>query len=82
VAPTARGCATPGPHAVRVRLGGPTLDDTGAMGGTLLVIGAEHIGAVRRFIAEDAYMLAGVYAAVDIRPWAWGLGQQKEEPSP
>ena len=70
----------PGAHPVRVRLGGPTLDDGGGlMNGTLLVIEAEHIDAVRRFIAEDPYTLAGVYAAVDIRPWAWGLGQPKEE---
>jgi uncharacterized protein len=71
----------PGAHALRVRLGGPTLDEAGAMNGTLLVVEAEHIDAVRRFMAEDPYMLAGVYAALDIRPWAWGLGQPQEEPA-
>jgi uncharacterized protein len=72
----------PGVHALRVRLGGPTLDGDGAMNGTLLVIEAADIDAVWRFVAEDPYMRAGVYATVDIRPWAWGLGQPQEEPSP
>lgn len=72
----------PGAHAVRVRLGGPTLDEVGGpMNGTLLVIEAADIDAVRRFIAEDPYSLVGVYATVDIRPWVWGLGQPQEEPS-
>jgi hypothetical protein len=64
----------PGGHAVRVALGGPTLDEAGAMNGTLLVVEAEDINAVRRFVADDPYVAAGVYASVEIRPWAWGLG--------
>ena len=64
-------------HAVRVIAGGPTLDDTAdaAMNGSLLVIEAETIEAVRRFVAGDPYMLAGVYASVDVRRWEWALGR-------
>ena len=66
----------PGAHAVKVVLGGPTLDEgEGAMNGTLLVVQAESIDAVRQFIAEDPYTLAGVYASVEVRPWNWGLGR-------
>jgi uncharacterized protein YciI len=66
----------PGAHAVKVVAGGPTLSEVDAsMNGTLLVIEADSIEAVRRFVAEDPYALAGVYALVDIRPWHWGLGQ-------
>jgi uncharacterized protein YciI len=66
----------PGAHAVKVVAGGPTLSEVDAsMNGSLLVIEADSIEAVRRFIAEDPYALAGVYACVDIRPWHWGLGQ-------
>jgi uncharacterized protein YciI len=72
----------PGAHALRVRLGGPTLDDAGAMNGTLLVIEAADIDAVRRFMADDPYVAAGVYATVEIRPWAWGLGQPQEASTP
>jgi len=66
----------PGDHPVTVVAGGPTLDDIdGAMNGSLLVVQADSIEAVRRFIAEDPYALAGVYAHVEVRPWQWGLGQ-------
>ena len=66
----------PEPHPVEVVAGGPTLDETtGAMNGTLLVVRAATIDAVRRFLAEDPYQLAQVYASVQLRPWKWGLGQ-------
>jgi uncharacterized protein YciI len=71
----------PGEYPVRVLLGGATLDDSAAqMNGTLLVIQAEHIDAVRRFVAEDPYVREGVYRSVEVRPWAWGLCQPKESP--
>ena len=73
----------PGAHPVRVLLGGATLEQqAGPMNGTLLVVQAEHIDAVRRFVAEDPYVREGVYATVEVRPWAWGLGQPQEEGTP
>jgi uncharacterized protein YciI len=69
----------PGDHAVRVLLGGATLDDSAAqMNGTLLVLQADDIEAVRRFVADDPYVHEGVYKVVEVRPWAWGLGTPKE----
>ena len=66
----------PGSHPVKVLHGGPTLGETdGTMNGSLLIIEAESIEAVRRFVAEDPYSLAQVYASVEIRPWQWGLGR-------
>ncbi len=66
----------PGEHRVKVLLGGPTLsEDAGAMNGSLLVVEADDIEAVRRFVAEDPYQLAQVYATVEVRPWNWGLGR-------
>ena len=68
----------PGAHPVKVVAGGPTLSEPDAsMNGSLLVIEAESIDAVRRFVAEDPYQLAGVYAHVEVRPWQWGLGPPK-----
>ncbi len=65
----------PGSHRVKVVLGGPTLTESNAaMNGSLLVIEADDVDAVRRFVAEDPYQVTGVYATVDIRPWRWGLG--------
>jgi len=65
----------PAPHAVEVLLAGPLFDAPGgAMNGTLLVVAAESIAAVQGFVEADPYVLAGVYASVDIRPWHCGLG--------
>ena len=66
---------TPDGHDVVVRLGGPTLEEaSGDMNGTLLVVEAASIDAVRAFVADDPYSRAGLFAAVEIRPWRWGLG--------
>jgi hypothetical protein len=68
----------PAPHPVHVVLAGPLLDADGAsMAGTLLVVEAESVEAVRAFVAADPYALAGVYAGIDIRPWHCGLNQMK-----
>lgn len=62
-------------HDVVVRFGGPTLEEaTGDMNGTLLVVEAASIDAVRAFVVDDPYSQAGLFAAVEIRPWRWGLG--------
>lgn len=64
-----------GRHAVSVRFGGPTLTDDGTqMNGTLLIIAAQTIDAVRRFMADDPYMRAGLFETLEIRPWHWSLG--------
>jgi uncharacterized protein len=71
----------PGEHSVRVLLGGATLDEGATqMNGTLLVLQADDIDRVRRFVAEDPYVREGVYKSVEVRPWAWGLGEPKELP--
>jgi uncharacterized protein len=70
----------PGAHSIKVVAGGPTLSESDAsMNGSLLVIEAESIDAVRRFVADDPYQLAGVYAHVEVRPWQWGLGQPQAD---
>jgi uncharacterized protein YciI len=66
----APGCAGP-----RVLLAGPLLGGDGhSMNGTLLIVEAGTIEAVRAFVAADPYTQAGVYGAVDIRPFHCGLG--------
>lgn len=62
-------------HPVRVLLGGPTLDDSEEhMNGTMLVIEAESLQQVRQYVNQDPYSQAGLFSAVEIRPWSWGLG--------
>ena len=65
----------PAPHAVTVLQGGPTLEGEGdAMNGSLLIVQAESLEAVRAFVAADPYVEAGVYERVEIRAWRCGLG--------
>jgi uncharacterized protein YciI len=66
-------------HGVFVRLGGPTLAPScNAMNGTLLVIEADDIDAVMRFVAEDPYMKEGLFSRVEVRPWNWSLGNPEQ----
>jgi uncharacterized protein len=71
----------PAPHEVTVLLAGPTFQDAAdlAMNGTLLVVDAPSVAAVRAFIDDDPYMRHGVYLSVDIRPWHCGLGPLSDE---
>jgi len=61
-------------HPVAVRIGGPLLDEGGAMIGSMLVIEAENAAAVETYLAGDPYVENGLYARVEVRPFAWGLG--------
>ena len=65
------------PHAVKVVLAGPLSNEAG-MNGTMLVVQAGDIDAVRAFVDGDPYVEAGVYERVDIRPWTCGLGPLKD----
>jgi uncharacterized protein YciI len=61
-------------HSVDVMLGGPTFDERFEnMNGTLLVIKADSISAVRNFIAEDPYTKAGLFSEISVRPWVAGI---------
>lgn len=62
-------------HAVTVCFAGPTLASDGVtMNGSLIVVEAASLEAVRAFAADDPYQRAGLFAAVEIRPWNWTLG--------
>ena len=64
---------------VRVRIGGPLLDNDGGMIGTMLVVEAESIDLVKRFFDQDPHVRADVYASVAIHPFNWGLGNPSLE---
>ncbi len=65
----------PAPHPVTVLAAGPMLGGPDhAMNGTLLIVGAPSLADVQRFVDDDPYVLAGVYASVEIQPWRCGLG--------
>jgi uncharacterized protein YciI len=84
-----RNACRPG-HRARLRLehalakphvGGPMLDAAGGMIGTMLVVAARSTADVEAYLAEDPYVLAGLYENVAIHEYAWGLGAPLETPA-
>ena len=62
-------------YDLKVHVGGPLLDHTGRMCGTLLIIEAENKRSVTEFLFDDPYTEAGVYGTVEFHEFNWGLGQ-------
>lgn len=52
-----------------VKLGGPFLDQSGAMAGSLIVFEAPDLAAAEAWHACDPYVKAGLFAHSEIRPW-------------
>ena len=52
-----------------VRLGGPFLNDTGEMIGSLIIIEAADRAAAEEWQRNDPYMKAGLFARTELRPW-------------
>jgi uncharacterized protein YciI len=50
-------------------LGGPYLDEAGDMAGSLMIIEVADLAAAKAFNAADPYTQAGLWAAVEIRPF-------------
>jgi uncharacterized protein YciI len=52
-----------------VRLGGPFLDGSGDMAGSMIIIEAADLAAAKAWAANDPYAKAGLFASSDVRPW-------------
>jgi len=52
-----------------MKLGGPFLDATGNMAGSMIIFEATDIAAAKAWHAKDPYTKAGLFAQADIRPW-------------
>lgn len=61
-------------EGLRMLQTGPLLDETGAEVGSLLILAADAIEAVQAFMKTDPYAQAGLFAQVEIHPWAWRRG--------
>jgi uncharacterized protein len=61
-------------EGLRVLQTGPLLDESGAEAGSLLILEAAALTVVDAFIAADPYTKAGLFAQVEIHPWAWRRG--------
>jgi uncharacterized protein YciI len=54
-----------------LKAAGPFTDDGGSPIGSLVVIEAPDRKAAEALAAKDPYAKAGLFAAVDVRPWKW-----------
>jgi uncharacterized protein len=68
-----------GDPAVRVLQTGPWLDKDGEEAGSLLILAADEQNEVEAFMARDPYVQAGLFEAMDIRPWKWSRGNPERQ---
>lgn len=54
-----------------LKIAGPFLDADGKPNGSLVIIEAETIEAAREIGATDPYAKAGLFSAVEIKPYNW-----------
>ena len=59
---------------MKVKIGGPYLDEKGNMTGSLLVVDAPDQAAVEQFSRDDPYVKAGLFQSVEIRPYRVTVG--------
>jgi uncharacterized protein YciI len=60
--------------------GGPFTEEDGqTMNGSLIVVEAPSLNAARAIADGDPFAKAGLFAAVDIRPWLWTIDNSGEE---
>jgi len=52
-----------------VRLGGPYLDDHGAMIGSLIILEAADLAAAKQWAVNDPYAKAGLFRSSSVTPW-------------
>lgn len=63
-----------------VVLAGPFTEEDGAtMNGSLIVVEAASLQAARAIADGDPFAKAGVFAAVEVRPWLWTINAPDEE---
>ena len=57
----------------RLKAAGPFTDEAGSPIGTLAIVEAKDRAAAEEIARNDPYTKAGLFAAVEIRAWKWGL---------
>jgi uncharacterized protein YciI len=56
-------------NPVKVKLGGPYLNEMGEMAGTLIIAEAADMAQAEAFSKNDPYVKAGLFQSVEIRPF-------------
>jgi uncharacterized protein YciI len=52
-----------------IKLGGPFLDASGEMAGSLIIFEAGDLDSAQAWHANDPYVKAGLFAHSQVRPW-------------
>ncbi len=56
-----------------LKAAGPFTDEAGGPIGSLVIVEAKDRGGAETIARNDPYAKAGLFAAVEIRAWKWGL---------
>jgi uncharacterized protein len=56
-----------------LKAAGPFTDEAGSPIGTLVIVEAKDRSGAEEIAKNDPYAKAGLFAAVEIRAWKWGL---------
>ena len=65
-------------HKAKIPIAGPFVSEDGqTMTGSLIVLEADSLDAVKAFSAGDPYTQAGLFLHVEIKPWKWTIGGAK-----
>ena len=56
-----------------LKAAGPFTDEAGSPIGTLVIVEAKDRSGAEGIAKNDPYAKAGLFAAVEIRAWKWGL---------
>ncbi|WP_438816513.1 YciI family protein [Taklimakanibacter deserti] len=57
----------------RLKAAGPFTDEAGSPIGSLVIVEANDRAGAEEVAKNDPYTKAGLFAAVEIRAWKWGL---------
>ncbi|MGE0240997.1 MAG: YciI family protein [Parvibaculaceae bacterium] len=57
----------------RLKAAGPFTDEAGSPIGSLVIVEAKDRAGAEEVAKNDPYAKAGLFAAVEIRAWTWGL---------
>jgi uncharacterized protein YciI len=57
----------------RLKFAGPFLGEDAKPNGSLVVVEATDLAGAQEIAAGDPYAKAGLFTAVDIRPWNWAI---------
>jgi len=61
-----------------VKIAGPYLNQQGDMVGSMFIVTAGSQEEAERFIAQDPYAKAGLFAEVRVRPWELVIGKLED----